>query len=206
VGKESRRFRLGVLSAPTARFVLELSTPVGALVLRAAHDGERIRIMIPRERVYLDEDATAATVERLLGLPLDPEHLVAVLVGRLSPPAFPARDGDEVPESGASIESRGGDGRPRVGRIVAGEEEIVVRYGPFVGAASGALPRSVDLSWTNAARPVEVQLKLRSARAGASRSVETFQLAVPERFRRVRLAELEGDGPLLMPPAEDGAP
>lgn len=199
VGDESRGFRLGLLGAPPDRFVLEISGPVGGTVLQVAHDGDRLRVLFPRERVFLDEPAAPSTVERLVGFPLAPEVLLAVLLGRMHTTPFPDTPvgGTDLQEPPGSIRL-GPDGWPREGSItVPGRAPVQIRYERFTGTSAGVLPREVYLHWESGDLPLRVRLVLRTCRSRSVPGGDPFRLPAPPRFRRVTLDRFHGDGPIL---------
>jgi hypothetical protein len=202
-----RSFRLGLLAAPPDRFLLELSGKVGGPVLQAAHDGERLQVMIPRERVVVEGPGNADLVERLLGYPLEPGTLLAVLVGRVQPPPFPGSEDEDPGGDATGIQvRRGSQGWPSGGSLpVPGDRPIEVRYGVFEpgGAPPGRLPSEILIEWSGRSRPLKARLTLRSSHPVSAASPEQFRLRVPDGFRWLRPEELTGDGPLLMSEVEE---
>jgi hypothetical protein len=201
---EARGFRLGLLAAPPDRFVLELSGRVGGPVLRAAHDGERLQVLLIRDRLFVDEAAGPVAMERLLGFPLEPAALPAVFVGRVLPPAYPGQPPPETSEIRGELR-RGSSGWPLGGSLeVPGADAVEVSYGEFVsgGSEGGVLPEVIDLSWSGRGRPLAARLSLRSSHAVSAASPDQFRLVPPRGFESVALEELVGEGSLLLSAAE----
>jgi hypothetical protein len=80
--RDRGRFRLAVALLPPDRARLEFFAPVGGPRLVVAMDGQHAVALFPGERVYDAAAATPETLDRLLGLPLDPAQLVALITGR----------------------------------------------------------------------------------------------------------------------------
>lgn len=203
-GGEARGFRLGVLGAPPDRFVLEISGRVGGPVLRAAHDGERLQVLLIRDRLFVDEPAGPEAMERLLGFPLEPGALLAVIVGRVLPPPYPDRE-RETREAAPGELRLGPTGWPVGGRLeVYGAEPVEVAYGDLVsgGSEGGVLPERIDLSWSGRGHPLAARLSLRSSHGVSAASPDQFRLTPPRGFRPVGLRELVGEGSLLLDAAE----
>jgi hypothetical protein len=82
-GPEGRtRFRMGVALLPPSRLRLEFFAPVGNPRLIVTTDGATATALLPARRAYDHAPATAETMERLVGVPLAAEDLIALLTGR----------------------------------------------------------------------------------------------------------------------------
>lgn len=207
-GEGARSFRLGLLGAPPDRFVLELSGRIGGPVLRAAHDGSRMQVLLIRDRLFIDEPAGAEVVEGLLGFPFEAGTLLSVMIGRLLPPPYPGVQGAApAPWAGAGELSLGPAGWPAGGSLgVPGAEPVEVSYGAFVSAGSegGVLPEEIELSWSGRGSPLAARLTLRSSHAVSAASPDQFRLTPPRGFRQVGLKEVVGEGSLLLSAVEAG--
>lgn len=74
-------FRMAAALRPPAAARLEFLGPVGGTRLLVATDGERATAILPSERQFDIAPGTPASMDRLLGLPLDGERLIALLSG-----------------------------------------------------------------------------------------------------------------------------
>ena len=79
-GKE--RFKVAAAILPPSRLRLEFFGPIGGPRLVVVTDGEEATAILPAERTYDRAEATAETMDRLLGIPLDSERLIALITGR----------------------------------------------------------------------------------------------------------------------------
>jgi hypothetical protein len=81
------RFRLAVALVPPDRLRLEFFGPVGGARAVLLTDGATVLVALPDERAYDLQPASAAGFDRLLGLPLEPAGVTALLTGRpICPP------------------------------------------------------------------------------------------------------------------------
>jgi len=76
------RFRLAIALLPPDRLRLEFFGPAGGPRLVVASEGSAAVAILPGERIYDAGDADPATLERLVGLPLIPSQIIALLTGR----------------------------------------------------------------------------------------------------------------------------
>ena len=83
VGPDGKqRFRMAAVLSPPDRFRLEFFGPVGGARLVVAASGGQAVVLSPRERAWDRGPASAVGMERLIGVPLAPYDLVALLTGR----------------------------------------------------------------------------------------------------------------------------
>jgi len=75
---ERLRARAIAVIEPNGRFYVE---SLGQLSFVLACDGDEIRVLLPHERQWLRAPASVATVEALIGLPLRPVELGALISG-----------------------------------------------------------------------------------------------------------------------------
>ena len=76
------RFRMACALLPPDRVRLEFFGPTGGPRLVIVADGTSATALLPSERAYDRAEATPATLERMLGVPLDAARLSALLTGR----------------------------------------------------------------------------------------------------------------------------
>jgi hypothetical protein len=76
------RFRMAAALAEPDHLRLEFFGPVGGARLVAAADGSNAVAILPGERVYDSGPADSATLDRILGLPLNGAQTIALLTGR----------------------------------------------------------------------------------------------------------------------------
>jgi hypothetical protein len=196
---------MGLLAGPPDRFVLEISGRVGGPVLRAAHDGESLQVLLIRDRLFADEAAGPEAMERLLGFPLEPGALLAVIVGRVLPPAYPGEEPATAEEVPGELR-RGVSGWPLGGSLeVLDADPVEISYGEFVvgGSEGGVLPEVIELRWSGRGSPLAARLTLRSSHAVSAASPDQFRLDPPRGFERVGLEEIVGEGSLLLSAAEE---
>ncbi len=75
-------FRMAVALMPPDRLRLEFFGPIGGPRLVVASDGASAIALLPADRAYESGRADPERLDRLLGLPLTPAELVALLTGR----------------------------------------------------------------------------------------------------------------------------
>lgn len=135
------RFKVAVAIRPPDRLRMEFFGPVGGPRFVFAAAAARLVALDLAGRAYEEAGATAAAVERLLGLPVTPAGAIAILIG-LSPGAL--RD----PEGGAIIlvvdygddVPRTGDDYPRQIRIDLPGRRTRVTLEAIEGPMNGDLP------------------------------------------------------------------
>jgi hypothetical protein len=74
--------RMAVALLPPDRLRVEFYGPVGGPRLVVAVEGSRALALLPSRKAFDNGPATPATLDRLLGVPLDAEDLIALLTGR----------------------------------------------------------------------------------------------------------------------------
>lgn len=143
-----------VLARPPASVRFEALSPMGQpLLLATIHDGTLTAYDATTDEAYVGP-ATAQTTARILGLPFEPQDLVAVLAGHALPPAD-VRVAELLPPDtiGASLELAGEVNRRRIwldletGQVLqleltGGRAEARIRY----LRASNGEPRGFDLT------------------------------------------------------------
>ena len=83
VGPDGKqRFRMAAVLSPPDRLRLEFFGPVGGARLVVAASGGQAVVLSPHERAWDRGPAPAVGMERLIGVPLEPFDLVALLTGR----------------------------------------------------------------------------------------------------------------------------
>ena len=114
-GRERQRVRAVVLARAPASVRFEALSPMGhPLLIATIHDG-RLTTYDATTNEALVGRATPETTARVLGLPFEPDDLVAVLAGRAIPPAD-VRVANWLPadDSGPSLELTGPVNRRRI--------------------------------------------------------------------------------------------
>jgi hypothetical protein len=160
-----------------------------------------MQVLLVRDRLFVDEPASPAVVEGLLGFPLAPGALLSVLVGRVLPPPYPDEgEARSAPEQAGELQLAP-SGWPAGGRLaVPGAPPVEVSYGSFraAGSEGGVLPGEIELSWSGRERDLAARLTLRSSHAVSAASPDQFRLVPPRGFRRAELAEVTGESSLLL--------
>jgi hypothetical protein len=77
-----RRFKMAVALVPPDRLRLEFFGPIGGPRLVVAVNADRVLALFPRDRIWDGGEASAAWMDRLVGVPLAPSDLVALLTAR----------------------------------------------------------------------------------------------------------------------------
>jgi len=75
------RFKMAVALLAPDRVRLEFLGPAGGPRLTVATDGEGVTALLPSERAFDRAEASPATMERLIGLPLDGARTISLLTG-----------------------------------------------------------------------------------------------------------------------------
>ncbi len=75
-------FKMAAALRPPDRLRLEFFGPVGGARLIVAVDGADALALVPGDKSYEAAPASSETLDRLLGLPLNPAQVVALLTGR----------------------------------------------------------------------------------------------------------------------------
>ena len=168
-----------LLLAPAA-LRLEVATPFGFPALAAVASPERILIVRPLERKALAARPTPEAVKRWLGVPLDPETLIRLLVGQVPHPDPGTLRVESTPSPHLSY-TRGGV-RHHVWLTVGSQPARLTIDGQAI---------LVGFEWTATANlqaiqvdgPNQAQLSLRYISAEyASLPPEAFELLLPADF------------------------
>jgi len=191
-GGERQRLTGVLLIRGPASLRLEALSPFGQpYLLVVVHEG-RLTAYDAAKNEALVGPATAETIAGVLGLPLEPEDLVAVLAGRAAPPRD-LRVAELLPPDGAgpSLDLIGGAQRRRVwldlqtGEVnrveIGGRMSVVLTY-----HRDGNTPRGFDFS---AGRDyVTGSVIYRNVVLGAGIDPERFTLTLPKgaKIQRIR--------------------
>lgn len=171
-GGRSLRFQVDVALRTPGRLRAEISGPVGGVKAILSIQEGRVTALFPGTKEFLDEPALPATVESLIGLPLDPETLIDLF-------NFPGGRGDELLRIPSS-----GDGPPHVLAVHREPDRLLV--------AAQDPPRDgfarLDLRLERGERP-----------APSTLSEGLFLLTVPEGWSRLSAAARDDGRPVLMP-------
>src|SRR5262245_47213923 len=79
LGSDTQRFEGAVALESPDRLYVELTGPLGGVRAVMAASGERVIVLFPGTRQYIDEDATPSTYEALLGLRLQTAGLIDLI-------------------------------------------------------------------------------------------------------------------------------
>ena len=198
-GKE--RFRMAAALLPPDRLRLEFSGPVGGPRLVVAVDGATVMAILPSERAYDSEPAGAAVLDRILGLPLAPAQLVALLTGQ------PMCDADK---SEQQVQTKAA---ATFGRTLAWVEVTCppddIRYEGRSAERGGILKEASVREGISGAMILEVEYDDHEDGLGP-RWPHRIRIRLPRRKATVELAALEGPvagdmpGSLFSPPVPDG--
>jgi hypothetical protein len=216
------RFRLAAALLPPDRLRLEVLGPVGGPRLVVAVDGRAALALLPAERAYDSGEATRETIDRLLGIPLLPAHLVALLMGR--PMCRPEAAQQQMRTRAAAAFGRTvawyevtcppGDIRYRalckerggaleaasVREGLSGDSILEVEYGDHGEGPGPRWPRRIEIRLT--ARSAALTLIADEGPAMSDVAPELFAPPVPEGFERRAIAESHSAPGLLGPSAE----
>jgi hypothetical protein len=167
------RFEAAVAVKAPGRIYMEVSGPVGGTRAILAVSGDRLVVLIPPRRQFLEEKATPATYERLLGLKLTTATLLD-LIGSAT------RDGTRRLQASPADD----DGGPA---LLVTTEGARVRAVPDPSAAGGFESLELRVREMQSVRPEELPDTL-------------FEIAIPEGWTRIAPAGGEAGGPLLFAP------
>lgn len=207
---------------PPDRVRLEFFPPVGGPRLIIASDGSTTTALMPADRVYARQPTTREMMERLFGLPLEGEGLIALLTGQ---PMCSPDEADQQVRSGsagtfgrrpswyeiecppaevrylARSQERGGDLEEATLREgLSGDMIVEIAYDDYVEQAGARWPRRIIMALARNSTTV-----LLTAIDGPQPGVlagEIFAPTIPAGFAmQPRLSNLPAPG-LLGPPAE----
>ena len=184
-GRESHQLTGALLVKGPDSVRFEALSPLGQpLLLVTVHEGRLTAYDVVKNEV-LTGPATAATIVRVLGLPLDADSLVAVLAGRPMPPRdLRAAELEPADGLGPSLTLVGADGRQRVWLdLDTGEvQQLQVDGGRFpvtiTFRTDGEAPAGFDLR-SEAAR-VTGSVTYRNQVVGSGIDPERFTLTLPK--------------------------
>ncbi len=187
------------------RVRLELLATFGSSRWIAVTDGGEITVLFPRSREYLQESAVEDVVSALLGIPLGPEEVMAILAGSGLPlgranPARAERVGERVRVVLSSELPDGTDPGERVD-IERGQ----------VREAAGSRYRVVyPTDWKQMGRTAPDQIEIASDRIDVLLTVEdldinvrldpeAFAISIPDGAARLGVAEIGGQAVFVRP-------
>lgn len=184
---ERLRARAIAVVEPGGRLYLE---SVGRPSFILASDGEEVRVLFAEEREWLRGPATAATVEALIGLPLTPEELGALLADVAVTPTMLASARDlgrgRLEVAGGELELDAVSGRVRAGRLR--------------GLTFAVDQASATTHLTLHDRELELTLRRAGGGTPAARAVDLFRPQPEPSFRELDLDLLMR--PVLLPRRE----
>jgi hypothetical protein len=193
------RLLAGLASPASAR--LEAVAPAGQPLFILVAGGDDATLLFPRDRRVLQHGKTAAVLEAVAGIPLDPIDLRATLTGcSLAAPENGRRLGDDwrVVTAGSTeayLRRFPGETRWQLVAVVhhasAGTREWRAEYAGF----EAGLPRSVRLTSAPDNR-FDLRLTLSQVELNARLGPEVFQVDIPPGAEPLTLEELRRSGPL----------
>jgi hypothetical protein len=189
------------LVAPAAVY-LEAPAPFGAAAFILAAQGERGRLLLPRDRVVVDDAPVSEILDALTGLELGPADLRALLTGCVAPDPM-SQTGREYASGGwVAIDLQGGSiaWLRRLGgvwRIAAGEHAgLVVEYGAYPSGPA-TTPRELRIrSTSSGTADVNLRLELSQVELNVPLDASTFRVDVPSGTTPITTDELRARGPL----------
>jgi hypothetical protein len=191
------------LVAPAAVY-LEAPAPFGAAGFILAAQGERGRLLLPRDRVVVNEAPVSEILDALTGLKLGPPDLRALLTGCVAPDPTP-QSGREYAGDWVAVDLQGGSVAwlRRLGgfwRVVAGEHAgLVVEYGSY-GSGPRVTPRELRVrSVSSGSADVNLRIELSQVELNVPLDASTFKVDVPPGTRQIGIDELRAHGPLSQP-------
>jgi len=191
---------------------LEALAPFGSPAFILVADGSRGTLLLPRDRRMLQNAAPEDILNALIGVPLGPDDLRAVLSGCMKANAMPVSGREFGPDwmsvdldSGGTMYLQRVKGQPAAWRVVAGRyagleieypqfageqpARIVIRSGPATAPAAGsAAPAAADVALTIGLSQVEVN--------GDLPRDQLVAVKIPPGMEPITLTELRAAGPL----------
>ncbi len=198
VGGHRLRGRVLAGFSRPASLRLEGLAPFGPPAFILVSSEGRATLLLPRDRAVLEGEPPEAIIDALVGLPLTPGTLHAILAG-CGLAASDAVGGFTFGGGWARIEGTGGDstwlrqddsGRWSVAAAVAGSLRV-----EYEGRGTG-VPQQVLLELVGAEPPTELRLRVTGADLNVALGDEAFTIDVPERATTITLGELRRAGPL----------
>lgn len=191
---------------------LEALAPFGSPAFILVADGSRGTLLLPRDRRMLQNAAPEDILNALIGVPLGPDDLRAVLSGCMKANAMPVSGREFGPDwmsvdldSGGTMYLQRVKGQPAAWRVVAGRyagleieypqfageqpARIVIRSGPAAAPVAGsAAPAAADVALTIGLSQVEVN--------GDLPRDQLVAVKIPPGMEPITLTELRAAGPL----------
>lgn len=210
-GRQPLRGRALAGFAPGA-LRLEAIAPFGSPAFILVADGPRGTLLLPRDRRILQDAAPEDILNALIGVPLGPDDLRAVLSGCMKANAVPQSGREFGPDwmavdldTGGTVYLHRVQGQPAAWRVVAGRyagldieypqfagdqpAQIVIRSGPVAAsAAASAAPAIADVALTIGLSQVEVN--------GDLPRDQLVAVKIPPGLQPITLTELRATGPL----------
>ena len=193
------RVQVGLV-APAAVY-LEAPAPFGAPGFVLAAQSDRGRLLLPRDRVVVNDAPVSEILEALTGLKLGPRDLRGLLTGCVAPDPV-AQSGRAYTGDLVAVDLQGGSvawlGQPNgVRRIVAGEHAgLVVEYGAYASGPA-VMPREVRVRSVSPGTPeVDLRIELSQVELNVPLDAATFKVDVPPGTTEITAAELRARGPL----------
>jgi hypothetical protein len=196
------RVQVGLV-APSAVY-LEAPAPFGAAGFILAAQNDRGRLLLPRDRVVVEDAPVSDILEALTGLELGPQDLRALLTGCVAPNPVP-QSGREYEGDWVAVDLAGGSVAwlrqlNGVWRVAAGEHaRLVAEYGSY-GGGPGATPRDMRVrSVAGSTTEVDLRVELSQVEVNVPLDPASFKVDVPPGTRAITADELRTHGPLSQP-------
>jgi outer membrane lipoprotein-sorting protein len=197
---EGQRLRGRVITgfSRPSRLRLEGLAPFGPPAFILVSAGERATLLLPRDPAVLEGEPAEAIIDALVGIPLAPATLHAILAGCGLDTSRPVGgfsftggwlrvDGED---GSSSWLQQGPAGRWAVQAALAGS--LRVEY----EARAAGTPRRIRLELEDAQPPTELRLQVAEADLNVRLGDEAFSVKVPRGATSITLAELRRAGPL----------
>ncbi len=198
VGGQRLRGRVLAGFSRPASLRLEGLAPFGPPAFILVSSGGRATLLLPRDRAVLEGEPPEAIIDALVGLPLAPATLHAILAG-CGLVASDATAGLAFGEGWARIEGAAGestwlrqDGSGHWSVIAAVANSLRVEY----EEREGGVPRRVLLELVDAEPRTELRLRVAGADLNVALGDEAFTVEIPDKARPITLGELRRAGPL----------
>lgn len=145
-GGEKVRFEAALALKGSDRLYAEISGPMGGPRAVLAVRGERLIVLLPPSREFLDEPASAPTFEALLGIPLESKALIEMLrlAGTLESRRLEIASSDAGGPSALLVTGRQDGLRADVeGPVAGGLRSLEIQVRSMARLADDALPEGI---------------------------------------------------------------
>jgi hypothetical protein len=199
VGGRKVRGRVIVGFERPGRIRLEGVAPIGPPAFILVADRGEATLLMPRASEVLTRQPPARVLEALVGVSLDPDQLLAILSGCVTPGAAPS-SGRQYAGGWAAVELEGGS--RAFMRLERGQWRVRAGLTPLVAVEyeigdGGRLPQATRLRATaNGAPTTDLRLSLAQVEINTPIAGRAFTVIVPAAAVPITLADLKQAGPL----------